>query len=81
MKASGIPGTFGAFFVLFVLSFCLPIEAAVAGDTAARPDEQARQAELEEIVVVAHKHARSRRDVAATVSVFSFPVSTETWSA
>ena len=71
MKASGIPGTFGAFFVLFVLSFCLPVEAAVAGDTAARPDEQARQAELEEIVVVAHKHARSRRDVAATVSVFS----------
>ena len=67
MRTSGIPGVFGARFSLFVLAFCVLPEASVAGD----PDEQVRQPEVEEIVVVAHKHARAHRDVAATVSTFS----------
>jgi hemoglobin/transferrin/lactoferrin receptor protein len=62
---------FGVRSALFVLACSLPLEAAVAGDPAAQPDKQARQPDVEEIVVVAHKHARARRNVAATVSVFA----------
>ena len=44
-------------------------DAALGDDT--RPPEAVSAAEIEELVVVAHKHARSIRDVAATVSVFT----------
>jgi hemoglobin/transferrin/lactoferrin receptor protein len=71
MKANGIPGTLGVRFALCVLGFFLPPGAAVAAGTASDADEQAQQADVEEIVVVAHKHARARRDVAATVSTFA----------
>ena len=46
-----------------------PCAAAVGDD--ASPAESATTVEIEELVVVAHKHARSIRDVAATVSVFT----------
>ena len=71
MRTSGNPDVFGVHSALFVLALCLPPGAAVAGNPDRNPDQQLPQAELEEIVVVAHKHARARRDVAATVSTFS----------
>ena len=71
MRTRGIPGSFGARFALFVSSFCLPPGAAIAADPGRNPDEQIGQTDVEEIVVVAHKHARARRDVAATVSTFA----------
>jgi hemoglobin/transferrin/lactoferrin receptor protein len=71
MRTSGNPSVFGLPSALFVLAACLPLEAAVARDPGNNPDEQPRQSDVEEIVVVAHKHARARRDVAATVSVFT----------
>ncbi len=71
MRASGLPGTFGVRCTLLVLAFLLPLNAIAAGDAAPHQDEPGRQPDVEEIVVVAHKHARARRDVAATVSTFA----------
>ena len=71
MRASGSPGTCGVLSTLFVLALCLPPGAAVAADPGQSPDGQRQPADVEEIVVVAHKHARARRDVAATVSTFT----------
>jgi hemoglobin/transferrin/lactoferrin receptor protein len=71
MRAKGIPGTSRVRYTSFALAFCLLHGAAIAGDPGPRRDAQARQSDVEEIVVVAHKHARARRDVAATVSTFS----------
>jgi hemoglobin/transferrin/lactoferrin receptor protein len=71
MRASGIPVTCGVRFALFVPVLCLPLAAAVAGYSESEPIDRRRQADVEEIVVVAHKHARARRDVAATVSTFA----------
>ena len=71
MRASGSPGTCSACCTLFVLAFSLAPAAAVAGDPGHNPDQPLREKDVEEIVVVAHKHARARRDVAATVSTFS----------
>ena len=71
MRACGSPGTRGVRSTLFALAFCLPPGTAVAADPGGNPDSPPLQADVEEIVVVAHKHARARRDVAATVSTFS----------
>ncbi len=71
MRTSGFPDVFGVRSALFVLAFGLPLDAAVAGDPGHQPDAPVRQADVEEIVVVAHKHARARRNVAATVSIFA----------
>jgi len=71
MRTGRIPAVLGACAALSVLAFGLPLDAAVAEDSGLHPDEQIRQPDVEEIVVVAHKHARARRDVAATVSVFT----------
>jgi hemoglobin/transferrin/lactoferrin receptor protein len=71
MRTSGIPGTCGVRFALWVPALCLPLAVAAAGDSGLGSEVQLRQADVEEIVVVAHKHARARRDVAATVSTFS----------
>jgi hemoglobin/transferrin/lactoferrin receptor protein len=71
MRARGIPGTSRVRCAPFALSVCLLHGAAIAGDPEPRPDAQARQADVEEIVVVAHKHARARRDVSANVSTFA----------
>jgi hemoglobin/transferrin/lactoferrin receptor protein len=71
MRTSGIPGIFGVHPILCVVALCMPHEAAFAGDPARHQDDRTRQPDVEEIVVVAHKHARARRDVAATVSTFS----------
>jgi hemoglobin/transferrin/lactoferrin receptor protein len=71
MRASGSPGTCGVRSTVLGLALCMPHGAVVAEDAGPNPDEQPRQADVEEIVVVAHKHARARRDVAATVSTFS----------
>ena len=71
MRTSGFPGGSGVRSLLFVMALCALPGAAVAGGPAPHPDERNRNPDVEEIVVVAHKHARARRDVAATVSVFS----------
>ena len=71
MRTGRIPAVLGARAALSVLAFGLPLDAAVAGDSGLHPDEQIRQPDVEEIVVVAHKHARAHRNVAATVSTFA----------
>ncbi len=71
MRANGFPRTSAARCALLVLAFCVPPGAAAAGDAAAHKEEQGPQSDVDEIVVVAHKHARARRDVAATVSTFA----------
>jgi hemoglobin/transferrin/lactoferrin receptor protein len=71
MKTSGIRGIFRVRSTLFALALCMPLGDVFAADAARLPDEQTRERDVEEIVVVAHKHGRARRDVAATVSTFS----------
>lgn len=71
MKSARILTVLGARAALSVLAFGLPLDTVFAGDAGLHTHEQDRQADVEEIVVVAHKHARARRDVAATVSTFS----------
>ena len=53
--------------VILSLAVAAPLAAA---DTPEPSSPDLPSAAIEEIVVVAHKHARARRDVAATVSVF-----------
>ena len=62
MRTGGIPGVFGARFSLFVLAFCVPPEASVAGD----PDEQVRQLAVEAIAVI-------EAEVAARASAAALP--------
>ena len=71
MRASAIPGIRGVRRALIAPALCLPLAAAVAADPGLERQQQSRQADVEEIVVVVHKHARARRDVAATVSTFA----------
>jgi hemoglobin/transferrin/lactoferrin receptor protein len=64
MRAKGTTGVDRARLVVFALAVALPLEAALPADNSESVTE------IDEVVVVAHKHARARRDVAATVSVF-----------
>ena len=72
MTARNGPGARSARSVLSALAFSLPLVAAGAGitSTETESDDMQQPPDVDEIVVVAHKHARARRDVAATVSVF-----------
>jgi hemoglobin/transferrin/lactoferrin receptor protein len=72
MRARDNPGVCGARAALLALA--LGFSCGAVGEdiddtvsSALKPD---RQQAVDEIVVVAHKHARARSDVAATVSVF-----------
>ena len=67
-KARGRAVVLGGRLVLTALAATLPLHAARTDEYPG--DEANAGPRIEEIVVVAHKRARARRDVAATVSVF-----------
>jgi hemoglobin/transferrin/lactoferrin receptor protein len=71
MRARELLGSGSAAVALLSLAFSLSAEAAGGEKSAFPATTEDRQTALDEIVVVAHKHARARSDVAATVSVFS----------
>lgn len=71
MGTIGHPVTLSVQCALLGAAFCLSLQALAASDPASLVTTEARQADVEEIVVVAHKHARASRDVAATVSTFA----------
>jgi hemoglobin/transferrin/lactoferrin receptor protein len=70
MGAGGFRGVYSARIALFVLACGLSFEAASAGNPTSPREAPDQDTGVDEIVVVAHKHARARRNVAATVSVF-----------